>query len=102
MIVVNVATFCGLTKTNYKQLNELYAKYKDQGLRIAAFPSNQFSNQEPGCSVDLKEFINKNNVHFDVYAKIDVNGDTAHPLYKWLKSKQGGFMGLDAIKWNFT
>lgn len=101
VVVVNVATYCGLTKTNYKQLNELYAKYKDQGLKIAAFPCNQFGNQEPGCSVDIQEFLKKNNVEFDVYGKIDVNGDTAHPLYKWLKSKQGGTMG-DAIKWNFS
>jgi len=101
LIVVNVATFCGLTKANYKQLNELYTKYKGQGLRIAAFPCNQFNNQEPGCSVDIQEFLKKNNVEFDVYEKVDVNGNDAAPIYKWLKSKQGGFL-VEAIKWNFS
>lgn len=101
LIVVNVATYCGFTKTNYAQLNELYAKYKDQGLRIAAFPCNQFNNQEPGCEVDIQEFLKKNNVEFDVYNKINVNGNDADPLYQWLKKKQSGFL-IDAIKWNFT
>ena len=73
-IVVNVATNCGFTKSNYKQLNELYAKYEEKGLRIAAFPCNQFLNQESGCDVDIKEFAKKNNVQFDMYSKIDVNG----------------------------
>ena len=101
LIVVNVATNCGFTKSNYKQLNELYTKYKDEGLRIAAFPCNQFGGQEPGCSVDIEEFLKKNNVEFDVYEKINVNGGEAAPLYQWLKKKQGGFL-VDAIKWNFT
>jgi glutathione peroxidase len=100
-LIVNVATFCGFTKSNYKQLNELYTKHKDEGLRIAAFPCNQFNNQEPGCEVDLKEFIKKNDVEFDVYNKINVNGNNADPLYQFLKKKQGGFL-IDAIKWNFT
>lgn len=73
-VVVNVATNCGFTKTNYKQLNELYAKYEEKGLRIAAFPCNQFFSQESGCDVDIKEFAAKNNVQFDMYSKIDVNG----------------------------
>jgi len=101
LIVVNVATNCGFTKSNYSQLNELYTKYKDEGLRIAAFPCNQFGGQEPGCSVDIEEFLKKNKVEFDVYEKIKVNGNDADPLYQWLKKKQGGFL-LDAIKWNFT
>lgn len=90
-----------MTKSNYKQLNEIYDKYESQGLRIAAFPSNSF-NQEPACDVDIKEFIAKNNVKFDMYSKVDVNGDNAAPLYKWLKKQQGGFLGFDGIKWNFT
>lgn len=98
---MNVATNCGFTKSNYSQLNELYTKYKDQGLRIAAFPCNQFNGQEPGCETDIKEFIKKNNVEFDLYSKVNVNGDEAIPLYKYLKKAQGGFM-IDAIKWNFT
>lgn len=101
-VVVNVATNCGFTKTNYKQLNELYAKYEEKGLRIAAFPCNQFFSQESGCDVDIKEFAAKNNVQFDMYSKIDVNGENAIPLYKWLKSKQGGILGFNSIKWNFT
>ncbi len=73
-LVVNVASNCGLTKNNYKQLNELYEKYEKEGLRIAAFPSNQFAGQEPACDIDIKEFAKKNNVKFDMYSKIDVNG----------------------------
>lgn len=101
LLVVNVASECGLTESNYKQLNDLYTKFKKDGLRIAAFPSNQF-NQEPGDNVAIKKFIKSKDVHFDVYSKIDVNGDNAHPLYKWLKGKLTGFLYIDAIKWNFT
>ena len=101
VIIVNVATNCGLAKSNYRQLNQLYDKYSSDGLRIAAFPSNSF-NQEPDCDVDIKEFITKNGVRFDMYAKVDVNGDNAIALYKWLKRQQGGFLGFDGIKWNFT
>jgi len=102
VLVVNVASNCGLTKNNYKQLNELYEKYEKSGLRIAAFPSNQFANEEPACDIDIKEFAKKNNVKFDMFSKIEVNGDNAHPLYKWLKNQKGGILGFDAIKWNFT
>jgi glutathione peroxidase-family protein len=102
VLVVNVASNCGLTKNNYKQLNEMYGKYEGQGLRILAFPSNQFNGQEPGCDIDIKEFAKKNDVKFDMMSKIDVNGDSAHPLYKWLKNQKGGLLGFDAIKWNFT
>jgi glutathione peroxidase-family protein len=73
-LIVNVATNCSLTKNNYKQLNELYDKYSNEGLKIAAFPCNQFAGQEPGCDTDIKEFAKKNNVKFDMYSKIDVNG----------------------------
>ena len=102
LLVVNVASNCGFTKNNYKQLNELYEKYEKDGLRILAFPSNQFNGQEPGCDVDIKEFAKKKGVQFDMFSKINVNGDSADPLYKWLKTKQGGFLGFDGIKWNFT
>ena len=101
LLVVNVASNCGLTDNNYKQLNELYEKYKKDGFRILGFPSNQFNGQEPGCDVDIKEFAKKKKVEFDMFSKIDVNGNSADPLYKWLKSKQGSF-ALDGIKWNFT
>uniref|UniRef100_A0A914CGA6 Glutathione peroxidase n=1 Tax=Acrobeloides nanus TaxID=290746 RepID=A0A914CGA6_9BILA len=102
VLVVNVASECGLTNSNYTQLKEVLEKYRDQGLRIAAFPCNQFGGQEPACELDIKKFVN-NNYHFepDLYAKIDVNGDNAHPLYKFLKKEQGGTL-TDAIKWNFS
>lgn len=101
VLVVNVASKCGFTKNNYKELNDLYSRYKDKGLAILGFPCNQFGHQEPGCEVDIKEFVKKNGVEWDMFAKIDVNGSAASPLYSWLKSKQGGTL-IDAIKWNFT
>jgi len=81
----------------------LYEKYSEQeGLRILAFPCNQFGNQEPGTNAEIKEFAQgKYGVKFDLFSKIDVNGDTAHPLWKWLKAQQSGFI-VDGIKWNFT
>jgi len=91
-----------LTDVNYKQLVELYEKYSEaNGLRILAFPCNQFGGQEPGTEEQIKEFAAKYNVTFDMFSKIDVNFSSAHPLWVFLKSKQGGFM-MDAIKWNFT
>jgi glutathione peroxidase len=101
LLIVNVASKCGFTKTNYKELNELYNTYHDQGLEILGFPCNQFGHQEPGCDVDIKEFMKKNQVQWDMFAKVDVNGDNAIPLYNWLKSKEKGML-FDAIKWNFT
>lgn len=101
LLIVNVASNCGFTKRNYQELNELYSSYKDQGLGILGFPCNQFAGQEPGCETDIKEFIKKNNVEWDIFAKVDVNGDKAIPLYKWMKTKEHGLI-TDAIKWNFT
>ena len=101
LLIVNVASKCGFTKKNYEQLNQLYAKHKEAGLRILGFPCGQFMNQEPGCSVDIKEFIKKNGVEWDVFEKINVNGKDAAPLYNFLKAKQSGFL-LSGIKWNFT
>jgi len=101
-LVVNVASKCGLTKNIYHQLNEIYEKYNNNGLKIVAFPCNQFGGQEPACDVDIKEFAKKNDVKFDMMSKIDVNGNSADPLYKWLKKERGGIFGIDAIKWNFT
>ncbi|XP_076638504.1 uncharacterized protein LOC143350333 [Colletes latitarsis] len=101
-IIVNVASNCGLTDTNYKELVHLYEKYSEkEGLRILAFPSNQFASQEPGTSEQILDFIKKYNVTFDVYEKIDVNGENAHPLWKWLKTQAAGFL-TDTVKWNFT
>ncbi|KAG9511024.1 hypothetical protein GZH46_00416, partial [Fragariocoptes setiger] len=101
LMIVNVASQCGFTAGHYKDLNELHSKYAAKGLSILGFPCNQFGAQEPGCSVDIKEFIKKKGVEWDVFGKILVNGDDAVPLYKWLKSQKGGLFN-DNIKWNFT
>lgn len=105
VLFVNVASYCGLTKTNYKELNELYTKYREQGLAIIGFPCNQFLNQEPACEVDIKEFAKKNNVEWDLMSKVDVNGNGAAPIWKFLKSKLSSgilLLGTSGIKWNFT
>ncbi|XP_043286744.1 probable phospholipid hydroperoxide glutathione peroxidase [Venturia canescens] len=102
LVVVNVASNCGLTETNYRQLEALYEKYgPSKGLKVLAFPSNQFANQEPGTSADILNFVKKYNVQFDLFQKVDVNGDNAHPVWKWLKKQSGGFL-TDEIKWNFS
>jgi len=83
-------------------LQQLYAKYESDGLQIAAFPCNQFASQEPWAEPEIKKWVDENfHVTFDMYAKINVNGDDAHPLWKYLKKKQGGML-VDAIKWNFS
>ena len=101
LIVVNVASKCGLTETNYKQLQELYEQYEGKGLRILGFPSGDFMNQEYDTSKEILDFIKQYNVTFDMFEKIHVNGDETHPLWKYLKSRQGGFI-TNGIKWNFT
>ncbi|KAK6732425.1 hypothetical protein RB195_016667 [Necator americanus] len=102
VVIVNVASKCGLTNSNYTQMKELLDKYKSQGLEVAAFPCNQFGGQEPACEIDIKNFVaDKFKFEPDLYHKIDVNGDKADPLYKFLKKEQGGTL-VDAIKWNFT
>lgn len=101
-IIVNVASQCGLTANNYKQLNELYEQYgESKGLRILAFPCNQFAGQEPGNPEEIVCFAADRKVKFDLFEKVDVNGDSASPLWKFLKYKQGGTLG-SFIKWNFT
>ncbi|XP_043281454.1 probable phospholipid hydroperoxide glutathione peroxidase isoform X2 [Venturia canescens] len=101
-LIVNVASKCGLTATNYKELNELYDKYADsKGLKILAFPCNQFNGQEPGTPEDICSFADRQKVKFDLFEKIDVNGENTHPLWKYLKKEQGGILG-NFIKWNFT
>jgi len=101
-IIVNVASQCGYTKNNYKELQDLYDQYSEtKGLRILGFPCNQFGGQEPGNSEEIVCFARSKNVTFDMFHKIDVNGNDAHPLWKYLKHKQGGTLG-DFIKWNFT
>uniref|UniRef100_A0A5S6QWP8 Glutathione peroxidase n=1 Tax=Trichuris muris TaxID=70415 RepID=A0A5S6QWP8_TRIMR len=102
LVVVNVATECGYTKDNYEQLQQLYDRYKDKGLRIAAFPCNQFGHQEPKSEPEIKKFATETHkVTFDLYSKVNVNGNDAHPLWSYLKEKQGGTLG-SFIKWNFT
>ena len=99
LIITNVASKCGLTKKNYEELQELYDKYKDQGLEILAFPCNQFNNQEPGSNAEIKEFAKERNATFTMMDKIDVNGEKAHPLFKYLKSVTENNKD---IEWNFA
>lgn len=102
LLIVNVASKCGFTK-QYKGLEELYQKYKNDDFMILGFPSNQFSNQEPGSNEEIKEFCSLTyGVDFHMFAKIDVNGENAIPLYEFLKSEAKGFAGTKSIKWNFT
>jgi len=102
LLVVNVASKCGFTP-QYKGLEALYREYKDKGLLVLGFPCDQFGHQEPGDEDEIKNFCSLNyDVSFPMFAKIKVNGDDAHPLYKHLKDEQGGVLGWDAIKWNFT
>lgn len=101
ILVVNTASKCGLTP-QYEGLEKLYQKYKDKGLVILGFPCNQFANQESGDEKSISEgcLINYG-VSFPMYSKIDVNGENAHPIYKYLKSELNGIFG-SKIKWNFT
>ncbi|KAL6979591.1 putative phospholipid hydroperoxide glutathione peroxidase 6, mitochondrial [Sarracenia purpurea var. burkii] len=102
LLIVNVASQCGLTNTNYTELSKVYEKYKDQGLEILAFPCNQFGSQEPGNNDEIVEFAcTRFKAEFPIFDKVDVNGDTAAPIYKFLKSSKGGLFG-DNIKWNFA
>jgi glutathione peroxidase len=102
LLVVNVASKCGFTP-QYKGLEALYRKYKDKGLVVLGFPCDQFGHQEPGDENEIKNFCSLNyEVSFPLYAKVEVNGDNAHPLYKHLKSEQPGLLGSEGIKWNFT
>jgi len=102
VLITNVACKWGSTQKSYQQFQQLYSKYESAGLRIAAFPCNQFGSQEPWTEPEIKKWLNENfRVTFDLYSKIDVNGDNAHPLWKYLKMKQGGTL-FDAIKWNFS
>jgi glutathione peroxidase len=102
VLVVNVASKCGFTP-QYKGLEDLYLKYKDQGLVILGFPCNQFGGQEPGSNQEIQNFCQLNyGVTFPVFAKVEVNGNEAAPLYQWLKSSAPGLLGTEMIKWNFT
>ena len=102
LLIVNVASECGFTP-QYEGLEELYQTYKEQDFMVLGFPSNQFGKQESGSNEKIKFFCQGTyDVHFDMFSKIDVNGDNASPLYEYLKKEQGGILWMDAIKWNFT
>lgn len=99
-LVVNTASQCGFTP-QYEGLEKLYESYADKGLVVLGFPSNQF-NQESGDESEIGSFCQKNyGVTFPMFAKVEVNGDSAHPLYKWLRTEKKGLLG-EKIKWNFT
>ncbi|XP_076901134.1 putative glutathione peroxidase 4 [Bidens hawaiensis] len=102
LLIVNVASKCGLTNSNYTQLTEIYRKYKDKGFEILAFPCNQFLQQEPGPIEETVQFVcERFKAEYPIFAKVKVNGSNSAPLYKYLKANGGGLMGT-AIKWNFT
>jgi glutathione peroxidase len=102
LLVVNTASKCGFTP-QYKGLETLYRKYRDRGLEVLGFPCNQFGGQEPGSEQEIATFCETNyDVTFPMFAKIDVNGDKAAPLYRYLKHEKPGLLGSEAIKWNFT
>jgi glutathione peroxidase len=105
LLIVNTASQCGFTP-QYAGLESLYRTYKDRGFEVLGFPSNQFGHQEPGSAEEIGAFCSKNyGVSFPMFAKIDVNGPNAHPLYRFLKKQQPGILGwvgASGIKWNFT
>ncbi len=101
LLIVNTASKCGFTP-QYKGLEELHKKYKDQGLVVLGFPCDQFAHQEPGSDADIQNFCQINfGVSFPVMAKVEVNGANAHPLFVELRKRTKGLLG-DAVKWNFT
>ena len=101
VLVVNTASKCGFTP-QYQGLEELYERYSDDGFVVLGFPCDQFGHQEPGDEDEIQEFCQLNyGVSFPMFAKVDVNGDDAHPVYQWLRTQKGGVLG-DKIKWNFT
>jgi glutathione peroxidase len=102
LLIVNTASKCGFTP-QFTRLEMLYQQYKDKGLEILGFPCNQFGNQDPGSNEEIKRFCELNyGVTFPMFEKVDVNGDSAHAPFKFLKKQAPGFIGTEAIKWNFT
>ena len=102
MLVVNTASKCGFTP-QYAGLEKLYRKYQDKGLAVLGFPCDQFGHQEPGDENEIKNFCSLSyDVSFPMFAKVEVNGGKAHPLYQFLKKEAMGVLGTEAIKWNFT
>ena len=102
LLIVNVASKCGFTP-QYAGLEELYQRHRAEGFAVLGFPCDQFGHQEPGDEEQIRNFCSLTyQVSFPMFAKIQVNGDQTHPLYKFLKSAQKGLLGSEAIKWNFT
>ena len=102
LLIVNTASACGYTP-QYRSLQALYQRFKDQGFSVLGFPCNQFGSQEPGTADEIQDFCEKKfSVTFPLFAKIDVNGPDTHPLYQQLKSAKPGLLGSQDIKWNFT
>jgi len=102
LLIVNTASKCGFTP-QYAGLESLYKRWKDRGVTVLGFPCDQFGHQEPGDAAEIETFCRKNyGVTFPMHAKIEVNGDNAHPLYRHLKKEAPGLLGTEAIKWNFT
>jgi glutathione peroxidase len=102
LLIVNVASKCGFT-SQYEGLEALYRRYSDKGFTVLGFPCDQFAHQEPGNEAEIQSFCSLTyNVTFPLFAKIEVNGSGAHPLYQYLKKAKPGLLGSEAIKWNFT
>lgn len=102
LLIVNTASQCGYTP-QYKGLETLYQQYKDKGLVILGFPCNQFGGQEPGTEEEIAEFCTINyKISFPIFAKINVNGSEAHPLFTYITAQAPGLLGTKKIKWNFT
>jgi glutathione peroxidase len=102
LLIVNVASRCGFTP-QYAGLEALYRRYRDRGFTVLGFPCNQFGHQEPGDEQEIRRFCSTEyDVTFPLFAKVDVNGGQAHPLYQYLKKAAPGVLGSEAIKWNFT
>lgn len=102
LLIVNVASRCGFTP-QYAGLESLYRRHHDRGFAVLGFPCDQFGHQEPGDEAEIRQFCAVNYaVSFPLFAKINVNGADAHPLYKFLKESRPGILGTEAIKWNFT
>jgi glutathione peroxidase len=102
LLIVNVASQCGFTP-QYTGLEALYLTYKDKGFAVLGFPCDQFGHQEPGTEAEIQSFCTLNyQLTFPLFAKVEVNGGNAHPLFRLLKSERRGLLGTEAIKWNFT
>jgi glutathione peroxidase len=102
LLIVNTASECGFTP-QFAGLERLWREYRDRGLEVIGFPSNQFGHQDPGSNDEIAGFCRTNyGVTFPMMAKVDVNGDDAHPLWKWLTREAPGVLGTRAVKWNFT